>query len=237
MPELPEVETTVRAISKFQNKLLKEIIVHNANLRWKVDKNISQLSKNKLIKEISRRAKYILIHFNDSSLMIHLGMSGKLRIQNIGNNFFKKHDHIEIIPGRKPGVVRSLQVMDDDVNEAGSGDRVGVALRGVHEDDIGKGSVIVIKESDVLQEVTSTVSKLNDAPFQRRRVMIGDIVHASTNMQFKVGRVIAIQGSMISIEWESPLVIRKDGRGVVILVQLDAVPMRILGSITETSSA
>ena len=97
MPELPEVETTVRAISKFQNKILKEIIVHNADLRWKVDKNISQLSKNKLIKEISRRAKYILIHFNDSSLMIHLGMSGKLRIQNIGNNFFKKHDHIELI--------------------------------------------------------------------------------------------------------------------------------------------
>ena len=97
MPELPEVETTVRAISKFKNKILKEIIVHNADLRWKVDKNISQVSKNKLIKEISRRAKYILIHFNDSSLMIHLGMSGKLRIQNIGNNFFKKHDHIELI--------------------------------------------------------------------------------------------------------------------------------------------
>ena len=127
--------------------------------------------------------------------------------------------------------------MDDDVNEASSGDRVGVALRGVDEDDIGKGSVIVIKESDVLVEVISTVSKLKEAPFQRRPVMIGDIVHASTNMQFKVGRVIAIQGSMISIEWESPLVIRKDGRGVVILVQLDAVPMRILGTITETSSA
>ena len=45
MPELPEVETTVRAISKFQNKILKEIIVHNENLRWKVDKNISQRNK------------------------------------------------------------------------------------------------------------------------------------------------------------------------------------------------
>jgi len=54
-------------------------------------------NKNKLIKEITRRAKYILIHFNASSLMIHLGMSGKLRIQSIGNNFFKKHDHIELI--------------------------------------------------------------------------------------------------------------------------------------------
>ena len=127
--------------------------------------------------------------------------------------------------------------MDDDVNEAGSGDRVGVALRGVDEDDIGKGSMIVIRDSDALVEIISSVSKLKEAPFQRRRVVIGDIIHASTNMQYKVGRVIGIKGSMISIEWESPLVIRKDGRGVVILVQLDAVPMRILGTITETSSA
>ena len=127
--------------------------------------------------------------------------------------------------------------MDDDVNEASSGDRVGVALRGLDEDDIGKGSMIVHKDSDSLVEMSSTVSNLKEAPFQRRRVVIGDVVHASTNMQFKVGRVIAIQGGMISIEWESPLVVRKDGHGVVILVQLDAVPMRIIGTITETNSA
>ena len=127
--------------------------------------------------------------------------------------------------------------MDDDVNEASSGDRVGVALRGVGEDDIGKGTMIVTKDSEALVEMSSTVSKLKEAPFQRRRVVIGDIIHASTNMQFKVGRVIAIQGSMISIEWESPLVVRKDGYEVVILVQLDAVPMRIIGTITETDSA
>ena len=105
------------------------------------------------------------------------------------------------------------------------------------EDDIGKGSMIVLKDSDSLVEMSSTISELKEAPFQRRRVAIGDIVHASTNMQFKVGRVIAIQGSAISIEWESPLVVRKDGLGVVILVQLDAVPMRIIGTITETNSA
>jgi len=127
--------------------------------------------------------------------------------------------------------------MDDDVNEASSGDRVGVALRGVDEDDIGKGSMIVLKDSDSLVEMSSTISELKEAPFQRRKVAIGDIVHASTNMQFKVGRVIAIQGSAISIEWESPLVVRKDGLGVVILVQLDAVPMRIIGTIAETNSA
>ena len=97
MPELPEVETTVRAIKKFQNKILREVIIHNKNLRWEVDKEVQLATKNKLIKEIKRRAKYILIHFEDSSLMMHLGMSGKLRIQNIKNNFFMKHDHAELI--------------------------------------------------------------------------------------------------------------------------------------------
>ena len=63
MPELPEVETTVRAINKFKNKILREVIIHNKNLRWKVDKEVQLSTKNKLIKEINRRAKYILIHF------------------------------------------------------------------------------------------------------------------------------------------------------------------------------
>ena len=97
MPELPEVETTVRAINKFKSKTLKKVVIHNRNLRWEVDKKIEKFLKNKFINKIDRRAKYILIHFDDSSLMIHLGMSGKLRIQSIENNFFKEHDHAELI--------------------------------------------------------------------------------------------------------------------------------------------
>ena len=97
MPELPEVETTVRAINKFENSTLKEVIVHNKNLRWKVDKKVESFTKNKLIHKISRRAKYILIYLDEYCLMIHLGMSGKLRIQNNKDNYFKKHDHAEFI--------------------------------------------------------------------------------------------------------------------------------------------
>ena len=97
MPELPEVETTVRAINKFENSTLKKVIIHNRNLRWKVDKKVTSLTKNKLIHKISRRAKYILIYLDDYCLMIHLGMSGKLRIQNRQDNYFKKHDHAEFI--------------------------------------------------------------------------------------------------------------------------------------------
>ena len=97
MPELPEVETTVRAINKFENSFLKKIVIHNRNLRWEVESIIEESTKNKLVKKITRRAKYILIYFEDSCLMIHLGMSGKLRIQKCNDNYFKKHDHAELI--------------------------------------------------------------------------------------------------------------------------------------------
>ena len=97
MPELPEVETTVRAINKFENERLVQVIIHNRNLRWKVDKIIEKKITNKKITKISRRAKYILIQFKDLYIMLHLGMSGNLRIQKNKNNYFKKHDHAEFI--------------------------------------------------------------------------------------------------------------------------------------------
>jgi len=214
------------------------VLFEQAKLNWNILEEFPEAHE-------IREELFSLGQSEDESDELVVPLDQKFNVQGIGvvgigyvqSGNIKKHDQIEIIPGRKPGVVRSLQVMDDDVNEAGSGDRVGVALRGVDEDDIGKGSMIVLKDSDSLVEMSSTISELKEAPFQRRRVAIGDIVHASTNMQFKVGRVIAIQGNAISIEWESPLVVRKDGLGVVILVQLDAVPMRIIGTITETNSA
>tara|TARA_B100001113_G_scaffold345109_1_gene334340 strand:+ start:2048 stop:2857 length:810 start_codon:yes stop_codon:yes gene_type:complete len=97
MPELPEVETTVRAINKFENHILNKVIVHNKNLRWKVEKKVQTLTKKQLVRKITRRAKYILMHLDSQCLMIHLGMSGKLRIQNVKDNYFKKHDHAELI--------------------------------------------------------------------------------------------------------------------------------------------
>ena len=75
----------------------------------------------------------------------------------------------------------------------------------------------------------------NTTKFQKRILSINDIVHASINLQFKVGRIVGMDGELITIDWETPLVVRKDGVGVVIIVQLDATPMRIFGTISEVS--
>ena len=128
------------------------VLFKQAKLNWKILEDVPEAHE-------IREELFSLGQSENESDELVLPLDQKFNVQGIGvvgigyvqSGRIKKHDHIEIIPGRKPGVVRSLQVMDDDVNEASSGDRVGVALRGVHEDDIGKGSVIVIKESDVLQ--------------------------------------------------------------------------------------
>tara|TARA_B100000965_G_scaffold13956_1_gene10460 strand:- start:2091 stop:2900 length:810 start_codon:yes stop_codon:yes gene_type:complete len=113
MPELPEVETTVRAINEFENSILEKIVIHNRNLRWEVDKELETLTSNKKINKISRRAKYIIIELDTYSLMLHLGMSGKLRIQNKKDNFFKKHDHVEFI-------FKDKKIIFNDVRRFGS---------------------------------------------------------------------------------------------------------------------
>ena len=94
MPELPEVETSVRALKGFQGKILKNISVTNPHLRWKLDtKNIHAL-ENLVVEKIFRRAKCIVLEFSDFFHLLHLGMTGTLRIQEASSNRIEKHDHI-----------------------------------------------------------------------------------------------------------------------------------------------
>lgn len=98
MPELPEVETTVNGIKPWlENKIIKQIKIHNDSLRWKIPSDLSKKYLSQRITSITRRAKYILIHLESkSSLILHLGMSGSLTIVD-NKKELAKHDHFEII--------------------------------------------------------------------------------------------------------------------------------------------
>ena len=94
MPELPEVETTKRGVEPFlKNKIIKRIEVRNSSLRVPVNKTKLKKIINKKIIEVGRKGKYIFLQLNDESkIIIHLGMSGTLRVHN---KFQKlKHDHV-----------------------------------------------------------------------------------------------------------------------------------------------
>jgi len=95
MPELPEVETTRRGIEKLlKNRTIECTAVHHYKFRQPITRNLARILKNQTLKSISRRAKYLLLNFTEGTLLIHLGMSGSLRV--IHPSIQKeKHDHVE----------------------------------------------------------------------------------------------------------------------------------------------
>jgi len=97
MPELPEVETSVQAIQEFTNQTIESIQIYNPNLRWEIDRKAFKRLEGLKVERISRRAKYILLHIGKPQILIHLGMTGTLRIVDKTSNFYKKHDHVELI--------------------------------------------------------------------------------------------------------------------------------------------
>ena len=108
MPELPEVEVVTRSLKKtVKNHKIIKITVNNRNLRFKLPENFEYVLKNKIVKNIERKSKYIIFDFdNNFYAILHLGMSGTLHIptnKKISNLSFysnpvlpKKHNHIII---------------------------------------------------------------------------------------------------------------------------------------------
>ncbi len=97
MPELPEVETTARGIAPhIESTQINQVIVRQKQLRWPISSKLKSWINGQNIHSVERRAKYILIHFDEYFLMIHLGMSGSLRIANQSDEI-EKHAHIDLI--------------------------------------------------------------------------------------------------------------------------------------------
>jgi formamidopyrimidine-DNA glycosylase len=95
MPELPEVETTLRGIqAHLVRQRIVEVVVREPRLRWPIESAVSK-AEGQLCTHLGRRGKYLLIHLEHGGLLVHLGMSGSLRIltdaQPPG-----KHDHYDI---------------------------------------------------------------------------------------------------------------------------------------------
>lgn len=96
MPELPEVETTRRGIEPhISGNTISDIIVRQPKLRWPVSEQLQQLVGAKLT-SVGRRGKYLLLETGSGTCIIHLGMSGSLRITNSAAAV-EKHDHVDVV--------------------------------------------------------------------------------------------------------------------------------------------
>jgi formamidopyrimidine-DNA glycosylase len=97
MPELPEVETTCRGIAPhLQGRKIIGVIVRQSRLRWPIPANLAEVLVGTVVQSVNRRAKYLLIDVGSGTAILHLGMSGSLRMV-AANQPVAKHDHMDIV--------------------------------------------------------------------------------------------------------------------------------------------
>jgi len=97
MPELPEVETTRRGILRFvRQRTIQRVIVRESRLRWRVPIELPEVTAGQQIQTVRRRGKYLLFDLKCGTMILHLGMSGSLRVL-AASTAPLAHDHVDIV--------------------------------------------------------------------------------------------------------------------------------------------
>jgi formamidopyrimidine-DNA glycosylase len=104
MPELPEVEVTRRGVAPhIVGRVVDSVLTRRDDLRWPFPPDLSRMLAGQTILHTGRRGKYLLIGFAHGTLIIHLGMSGHLRVLP-ADTAPKKHDHFDLVVRGEQGM-------------------------------------------------------------------------------------------------------------------------------------
>jgi len=97
VPELPEVETTCRGIAPHVlQQRVAHLLVREPRLRWRIPRTLAARLEGERIESLARRGKYLLLHIGHGTLIVHLGMSGSLRVV-LASTPPHPHDHVDLI--------------------------------------------------------------------------------------------------------------------------------------------
>jgi formamidopyrimidine-DNA glycosylase len=140
MPELPEVEVTRRGIAPhLEGRVVTAVVLRHTGLRWPFPADLPLRLSGQAIRATGRRGKYLLIAFDHGTLIVHLGMSGHLRILPLATPP-QKHDHFDLVVGdrlmrltdpRRFGAVLWHAMEDGEIDEH-------ILLRGLGAEPLGK---------------------------------------------------------------------------------------------------
>jgi formamidopyrimidine-DNA glycosylase len=126
MPELPEVETTIRGLTGYlENRRIARVEIRRAGLRRPFPPELTQILTGARIISLSRRAKYGLLHTDrDVTMVFHLGMSGRWRIEP---DVLEKHDHLVLTTAAEEAMPAAMLALND-ARRFGSVDLVQTAV-------------------------------------------------------------------------------------------------------------
>ncbi len=109
MPELPEVETVMRGLrARLEGRVITRALVHRPDLRWALPPNLAERLTGARVQGFRRRAKYMLMRLDGGdSVLLHLGMSGRMVLGPLNPNSITLHEHVvlEMDDGWRVGFV------------------------------------------------------------------------------------------------------------------------------------
>ncbi len=112
MPELPEVETTRRGIEPhLVGRCIRGAVVRKRALRRPITPGIGKKVAGRTVERLSRRGKYLLLHLGDEAVIMHLGMSGSLRVVSAASPL-SPHDHFDLVFDQDKAGRRVLRFRD-----------------------------------------------------------------------------------------------------------------------------
>src|SRR5471030_479778 len=113
MPELPEVEVTRLGVAPhLEGRAVRAVVLRRSGLRWPFPADLPTSLPGRTVGLTGRRGKYLLIHFEDGTLIVHLGMSGHLRVLPLGVEP-EKHDHFDLVVDGPEGADQQVLRMTD----------------------------------------------------------------------------------------------------------------------------
>ncbi|MDD3622041.1 MAG: EF-Tu/IF-2/RF-3 family GTPase [Methanofollis sp.] len=153
---------------------------------------------------------------------------GTVVLGTVADGTLRKHDELRVFPTEKKALVRSIQKHDDDFDEASVGDRAGIALKNVDEEDFDRG--YVLSDDPTLRCETTLTGTLDLVPFWKTPITEGMVLHLGHWVQFLPSRVVAVEGAKVTIEMEKELVFKAGSKAVV--TYLEGGSLRVAGTIT-----
>jgi formamidopyrimidine-DNA glycosylase len=175
MPELPEVEVTRRGVAPhLEGRVVEQVVFRREGLRWPFPAHLTESLVGQRINAVGRRGKYLLIGFDTGTLIVHLGMSGHLRVLPPGVEL-KKHDHFDLVvrDGTQGSQTQVLRLHDPR--------RFGAVLWHAHDDgDIDqhillRGLGVEPLEDSFSAELLYKATRKRSAPI-KQVLLSGDIV-------------------------------------------------------------
>lgn len=140
----------------------------------------------------------------------------------------KVHDRLRLFPTTTSVEVRSVQVHDVDLKEAGCGSRVGLALKGVEAEEISRGMVLAPPDA---MRVADVVEMRNYVPckFFKGKAGEKDHVHVSLGLQVVPGQIQQVDGDRLTVSVDRPVALENEGRGLLLQLSGAGTGPRVAG--------